>query len=95
MLAIRTLHMLAVGVCLFLIAKYWGFVLATVRGVEALMKRPFFNVDEMMGEIRMHAARRRDGPQRHLLPLESLHGFICRWLCVQLRKLTGADAGGR
>ncbi len=95
MLAIRTLHMLAVGVCLFLIAKYWDFVLATVRGVEALMKRPFFDVDEIMAEIRMHTAHHRNDSQPYHLPLELLHGLICRWLCVQLRKVTGAGAGGR
>lgn len=94
MLTIRILHMLAVGVCLFLIAKYCDFFFATTRGLEALMKRPFFDVERLTAEIRLRMAHRRGGPPAGRLPLEHLHGSVRRWLRTQLRKMGGANAGG-
>ena len=97
MLAIRTLQMLAVGICLLLMAKYWQLVFATVRGCEALMKRPFFDVETLMAESRERMERHRGDPQACPLPLELLHVPLRRWLSSQLRKVAraGADAGGR
>ena len=92
MLSVRVFQLLAVGLCLFLIAKYMQFMQATVRGLDRLMMRRFFDVDGLTNEIR--AKVERNGGDR---PTQYSSGeFMCRavylWLCRRLRQAAGLDS---
>lgn len=93
MLSIRVFQLLAVGLCLLLIAKYMQFMHATVHGLDRLMMRRFFDVDGLTTEIRARV-------ERNCGDLQTRHptgAFACRavylWLCQRLRRVAGLDPG--
>lgn len=93
MLSARVFQLLAVGLCLLLIAKYMQFMHVTVRGLDRLMMRRFFDVDGLTNEIRARVeCHRQDLPTGH--PSQAL---MCRavylWLCRRLRRAAGLDSG--
>ena len=93
MLSVRVFHLLAIGFCLFLIAKYMQFMATTVHGLDRLMMRRFFDVEELTDEIQARVERRHGcSPPR--CPSQ---GIMCHaaylWLCRRLRRAAGLDSG--
>ncbi len=92
MLTVRMCQLLAVGACLFLITQYMRFIHASIRGLDRLMSRSFFDVDELTTEIRDRMeVDSDDAPVQ-----EPLGGRACRlaylWLCQRLRRAVGLDS---
>lgn len=93
MLSVRLFQLLAVGLCLLLVAKYMELMQVTVRGLDRLMMRRFFDVDGLTSEIRARMERnRRDSPAG-----PSSWTLVCRaayrWLCRRLRRVANLDPG--
>ncbi|MDE0152397.1 MAG: hypothetical protein OXN23_00835 [Gammaproteobacteria bacterium] len=93
MLSIRIFHLLALGLCLILIAKYMQLMQVSVRGLDHLLARRFFDVDGLTTEIRAWVERPHDAaPGQH--PLRGRVGRnVYLWLCHRLRQVAGLDSG--
>lgn len=92
MLSLRIFHLLALGLCLLLIAKYMRLVQVSVRGLDRLLMRRFFDVDGLTTEIRA----RVECSQSRVLGRPPLRGRVGRhaylWLCQRLRQVAGLDS---
>ncbi|MCY3852500.1 MAG: hypothetical protein OXG03_02845 [Gammaproteobacteria bacterium] len=93
MLSIRMFHLLALGLCLILIAKYMQLMRVSVRGLDRLLARRFFDVDGLTTEIRARVECSHDAALgRH--PLRGCVGRnVYLWLCHRLRQVAGLDPG--
>lgn len=85
-------HLLALGFCLILIAKYMWLMQASVRGLDRLLARRFFDVDGLTTEIRARVECSHDAA----LGWHPLRGCVSRnvylWLCHRLRQVAGLDS---
>ena len=92
MLSIRIFHLLALGLCLILIAKYMQLMQVSVRGLDRLLTRRFFDVDGLTTEIQARVEHSHDAA----LGRHSLRGRVGRnaylWLCHRLRQVAGLDS---
>jgi len=81
----KTLHLLTVGVCLYLVALYMKFMFYTVRRLDCWMDKPFFDIEGLTDEIR---AARRNGRNANAqkASLGLMGNPMYRWLCDRLRK---------
>ena len=87
LMTMRTLQLLIVGFCLYLIAKYMQLTLASVRGLDRLLEKSFFDVEGLTEEIRTTRAKSvkpGDTPRP-----SALQNPVYRWLCRRLRKSVG------
>ena len=91
MLSIRVFHLLAVGFCLFLIARYMRFMQVTVHGLDRLMTGRFFDVDGLTREIRGRLRRQRETAPGLAATAERLIRAVFLWLCRRLRRAAGLD----
>lgn len=92
MLSIRVFQLLAVGLCLLLIAKYMQFMQATVRGLDHLMMRRFFDVDGLTNEIRVRVECNSSDSSTSRSPRELICRSVYLWLCRRLRQAAGLDS---
>ena len=93
MLSVRVAQLLAVGLCLLLIAKYMQFMHATVRGLDHLMMRRFFDVDGLTNEIRVRVESNSGDSPTGRCSRELLCRVVYLWLCRRLRRAAGLDSG--
>ena len=92
MLTVRVAQLLAVGLCLLLISKYMRFMQVTVRGLDRLMMRRFFDVDGLTTEIRTRVDRADETSSTRRSPGELTWRAAYLWLCRRLRQVAGLDS---
>lgn len=92
MLSTRIFHLLALGLCLILIAKYMQFMRASICGLDCLLTRRFFDVDGLTTEIRARVGHPHDAALgRHSFG-ERVSRNTYLWLCHRLRQVAGLDS---
>ena len=94
MLTLRIIHLLTVGFCLLLIAKYMQWMVASARSLDRLMLKRFFNVEGLTDDIREISTKNENGTgtEHRSDQAPVLNNRIYRWLCVRLRRAVGLDA---
>ena len=93
MLSVRVFQLLAVGLCLLLIAIYMQFMQVTVRGLDRLLMRRFFDVDGLTNEIRIRVEHHREDSLIGRFSGEFMYRTVYLWLCRRLRRAVGLDSG--
>ena len=89
MLSFRVVHLLALGLCLLLVAKYMQLMRASVYGLDRLLSRRFFDIDGLTTEIRARVQRSQDAARSW--HRTGRHPYL--WLCSRLRRAVGLDRG--
>ena len=92
MLSVRVFQLLVVGLCLLLIAKYMQFMQTTVRGLDRLLMRRFFDVDGLTNEIQVRVGRDCEGSPTRCPSGEFMCRAVYLWLCRRLRRAAGLDS---
>ena len=93
MLSIRMFHLLALGLCLIMIAKYMQFMQVSVRGLDRLLARRFFDVDGLTTEIRARVECSHDAALGRHPSRGRVGRNVYLWLCHRLRQVAGLDSG--
>lgn len=91
MLPFRIFKLVIVGFSLIAISYFLRFLFATVRGVDRLLLRPFFDVEGLTEEIHHMAHRRQNISSQEPVSTRDIlmRRASYRWICNLMRRLNG------